>query len=574
MLTGRRKLFHTNRKLGGISGFPKMDESPYDAFGVGHASTSISAALGMAQAACLKGDNDRRIVAVIGDGAMTGGMVFEAMNNAGMAKANLLVILNDNQMAIDRNVGAINEYLLDITTSQTYNKVKKDVWDMLGKIKRFGPNTQQLIQKIETGIKTVVLRQSNLFEAMNFRYFGPVDGHDVVGLTKILRDLRNIPGPKLLHVLTKKGKGFPQAELNQTAWHSTSGAFDKLTGKLLPVPAPKKKPTSFQEVFGKTMARLAKENENIVAVTPAMPTGSSLTDMMEKLPGRVFDVGIAEPHAVTFSAGLATQGMKPYCSIYSSFMQRAYDQVLHDVALQKLPVVFCLDRGGLVGEDGPTHHGVYDLAYMRTIPGLIVSAPMDGDELRNMLYTAQFVKDRPISIRYPKGKTETYHEEKEFERIPIGKGRQLSRGKHIAILSIGLTGAFAKQTVKSLAKESMHVALYDLRFLKPLDEDLLHEIFRSYTDIITVEDGTLLGGLGSAIAEFATRNRYKNELTSLGVPDSYIEQGTQDELYEICGINSKGIAQRVKEICHSKAYFSEERAMKKDTKKESHYQDK
>lgn len=574
MLTGRRKLFHTNRKLGGISGFPKMDESPYDAFGVGHASTSISAALGMAEAACLKGDNERRIVAVIGDGAMTGGMAFEALNNAGMAKTNLLVILNDNHMAIDRNVGAINEYLLDITTSQTYNKAKKEVWDMLGKIRRFGPNTQQLIQKIESGIKSVVLRQSNLFEALNFRYFGPVDGHDVVGLTKTLRDLRNIPGPKLLHVLTKKGKGFPQAELNQTAWHSTSGAFDKSTGELLPMPAPKKKPVKFQDIFGKTMVEMANADNKIVAITPAMPTGSSLTQMQKEFPDRFFDVGIAEPHAVTFSAGLATQGMKPYCSIYSSFMQRAYDQVLHDVALQKLPVVFCLDRGGLVGEDGPTHHGVYDLAYMRTIPGLTVAAPMDGDELRNMLYTARFIKDGPISIRYPKAETEYKSQKGAFEKIPIGKGRQLKRGKDIALLSIGHTGAFARTALKTLATEGIHAAHYDMRFLKPIDEDLLHEVFKQYPHIVTLEDGTLIGGLGSAVAEFAALHRYKNDITVMAVPDKYIEQGTQAELYEICGIDSTGIARVLREIAISKGLAEKAEKTKGQKSKQAQYQDK
>ncbi|MCF6239940.1 MAG: 1-deoxy-D-xylulose-5-phosphate synthase [Bacteroidales bacterium] len=547
ILTGRRDNFHTNRKYKGVSGFPNRFESEYDAFGVGHSSTSISAALGMAMAAKAKGETDRNIVAVIGDGSMTAGLAFEGLNNAGMQNSNLLVILNDNHMAIDPNVGALNEYLLDITTSKTYNKVKDEVWNMLGKLKKFGPNTQAFIQKIENGIKSIILKQSNLFEALNFRYFGPVDGHDVSYLTQVLSDLKDIPGPKLLHVLTKKGKGFKQAELNQTIWHAP-GLFDKNTGELIKVKSDKPQAPKFQDVFGHTLVELAEMNKKIVGITPAMPSGSSLNIMMEKMPDRAFDVGIAEQHAVTFSAGLAADGMIPFCNIYSTFMQRAYDQVIHDVALQKLNVVFCLDRGGLVGADGATHHGAFDLAYMRCIPNMTVSAPMDEEELRNLMYTAQLPDKGTFVIRYPRGRGIMPDWKTPFKEIPVGKGRNIKEGNDIALLSIGAIGNELRKIYDKLEKEHISLAHYDMRFVKPLDEDLLHQIFNHFDKVITLEDGAINGGFGSAVLEFMADNQYKADIKRLGIPDKFIEHGTQQELYRECGYDAESIYLEIKKM--------------------------
>ena len=547
ILTGRRKQFHTNRKYNGISGFPKMDESEYDAFGVGHASTSVSAALGMAIASQKKEENDRQIVAVIGDGAMTGGMAFEALNHAGSLNSNLLVILNDNNMAIDPNVGAIKEYLIDITTSQTYNKVKDEIWKILGKLSRFGPNTQAFIQKIENGIKSIILRQSNLFEAMNFRYFGPVDGHDIMHLTEVLKDLKSISGPKLLHCQTKKGKGFKQAEIDQTKWHAP-GLFNKKTGELIKIKHKKPKPPNYQDVFGHTIVELAEKNDKIIGITPAMPSGSSLNIMMEKMPDRAFDVGIAEQHAVTFSAGLASQGMVPFCNIYSTFMQRAYDQVIHDVALQKLNVVFCLDRGGLVGSDGPTHHGSFDLAYLRCIPNMTVSSPMNEEELRNLMFTAQLENMGPFAIRYPRGNGVMVEWRKPMKKIKVGTGRIIKEGEDIAILSIGHIGNYAVDGCKELQYEGIDAAHYDMRFVKPLDEGLLHKIFRKFDKIITLENGTIVGGLGSAILEFMSEHNYTANVKRLGIPDRFIEHGTQDELYRECGFDARGIFKTAKQM--------------------------
>jgi 1-deoxy-D-xylulose-5-phosphate synthase len=479
ILTGRRDQFHTNRKLNGITGFPNRFESVYDAFGVGHSSTSISAALGLAVGSQKKKEKTRQVVAVIGDGALTGGLAFEGLNNAGVQKTNLLVILNDNDMAIDPNVGAFKEYLVDITTSKAYNKLKDDVWHMLGKLNRFGPNTQALIQKIDNGIKSILMKQSNFFESMNFRYFGPVDGHDVVYLAKVLEDLKTIPGPKILHVKTIKGKGFKQAELDQTTWHAP-GPFDKNTGEIIKGTNTKPIPPKFQDVFGHTLLELAKQNEKIVGITPAMPSGCSLNIMMEAMPDRTFDVGIAEQHAVTFSAGLAAQELIPFCNIYSSFMQRAYDQVIHDVALQKLQVVFCLDRGGLVGADGPTHHGAYDIPFMRCIPNMIVAAPMDEIELRNMMYTAQLKNKGPFSIRYPRGRGVITDWKQPFEEIEIGKSRTIREGKDIAILTIGNTGMFLNEIRERLEELHIDYAHYDMRFVKPIDEKILHHIFKRF----------------------------------------------------------------------------------------------
>lgn len=545
ILTGRRDRFNTNRKMNGISGFPKREESEYDTFGVGHSSTSISAALGMAVAANLKKENDRKIVAVIGDGAMTGGMAFEALNNAGASKSNLLVILNDNNMAIDPNTGVIGQYLLNISKSHTYNRMKKDVWEGLGKLDGFGKKTRKFIQKNQHALKNMLLKQNNLFEAFDFRYFGPIDGHDVEYLADALHDLKDIPGPKLLHVVTRKGKGFKHAELNQTRFHAP-GLFNKETGEILSCGCQVDKAPKFQNVFGETLLELAEQNEKIVGITPAMPTGCSMNLMIEKMPDRAFDVGIAEQHAVTFSAGLATQGMVPFCNIYSTFMQRAYDQVVHDVATQNLHVVFCLDRGGLVGEDGPTHHGVFDIAYMRSVPNMIVSAPMDEIELRNLMYTSQLDEiNQPFSIRYPRGCGVKPNWKEPFEKIEIGRGRQLSEGDDVAILTIGKSGVFAQRAVKALERRDISAAHYDLRFVKPLDEELLTTVFKKYKYVVTVEDGVIRGGFGSAVLEFMAENGYSSQVKVLGIPDRFIEHGTPDELYKLCGIDHKGITEAV-----------------------------
>ncbi len=553
ILTGRKKKFHTNRKYRGISGFPKTSESPYDSFGVGHASTSISAALGIALASRHQKHDERQVVAVIGDGALTGGLAFEGLNNTGSENSNLLVILNDNDIAIDPNVGAIKEYLIDITTSKTYNRFRNDIWNILGALSKLGPNAQKYAQQIETGVKSMFLQQSNMFESLNFRYFGPVDGHDILHLTEILRDMKHIKGPKLLHVKTKKGKGFAQAELNQTAFHSP-GKFDKETGKIFTLSREEKQAPRYQDVFGHTLLELARKNENIIGITPAMPTGSSLKIMMEEIPERTYDVGIAEQHAVTFSAGLAIEGMVPFCNIYSSFMQRSYDQAIHDVALQNLPVVFCLDRGGLVGDDGPTHHGVFDLSYMRSIPNMIVSAPMNEEELRNLMYTAQLKNHGPFSIRYPRGRGISADWKKPFKEIQVGKGRELQEGTDLAILSIGTAGNLASHAIDLLKESHISVAHFDLRFVKPLDEDLLHRVFKNFNQVITVEDGTIAGGFGSAILEFMADHNYHCQLKRMGVPDRFIEQGTQEELYRDCGFDAEGIARTVKSMVKPKVF--------------------
>ncbi len=549
ILTGRRERFSTNRKYKGISGFPKMAESEYDAFGTGHSSTSISAALGIAVAAKRKGEK-RQVVAVIGDGAITAGEAFEGLNNAGIAKSDLLVILNDNNIAIDPNVGAIKEYLLDLTTSKSYNRFKDKVWNFLGKVGKVGPRARTLAAQVEAGFKSTILDRSNLFEGMGFRYFGPIDGHDVLHLVKTLEDLKRIPGPKLLHCLTVKGKGFKQAEENQTIFHSP-GKFDKETGEI--ISTSNRDAPLYQEVFGKTILELALINEKIVGITPAMPTGCSLNIMMKELPERTFDVGIAEQHAVTFSAGLATQGMIPFCNIYSSFIQRAYDQIIHDVALQNLHVVFCIDRGGLVGADGPTHHGFFDLSFMRTIPNMIVSAPMDAVELRNLMYTAQLEKNsNPFSIRYPRGYCLISDWKRPFDEIEIGKARLLSEGNDIAVLSIGQPGNDVVAVVKKLEKESIMVTHWDMRFVAPLDKEVLHSVFKNFKKIITVEDGVLKGGFGSAIIEFMCDNGYSAEVRRLGIPDYFVEQGTQEELYKECGFDAEGIEKTIRELIQKK----------------------
>jgi len=553
ILTGRRQNFGTNRLYKGLSGFPNRKESEYDTFGVGHTSTSISAALGMATASHYKGENDRQHIAVIGDGAMTAGLAFEGLNNAGISKSNILVVLNDNCMSIDPNVGALRAYLTDMTISPGYNKMKDEVWKLLGKISKFGPNAQDIASKIENAVKTSLLKQSNLFESLNFRYFGPVDGHDVVHMARILKDLKNIPGPKILHALTMKGKGYKFSEEgNQTFWHAP-GTFDKDTGKVVKSDSTTPQPPKYQDVFGHTMVELAEKNSKIMGITPAMPSGCSLNIMMKAMPDRAFDVGIAEQHAVTFSAGLATQGLIPYCNIYSTFMQRAYDQVIHDVAIQNLKVVFCLDRGGVSGADGATHHGNYDLAFFRCVPNMIVSAPMDEIELRNLMYTAQLeTVTSPISIRYPRGNGVIIDWQQPFKEIEIGKGRKIKDGKDVAILTIGHPGNFAVKACKVLAEEGIDAAHYDMRFVKPIDEQMLHEVFTKFSNVITVEDGCLMGGMGSAVLEFMADNNYNSKVIRLGIPDKVVEQGTQMELYKECGYSPDDIVEAARGITGKK----------------------
>ncbi|MCE3281426.1 MAG: 1-deoxy-D-xylulose-5-phosphate synthase [Chitinophagaceae bacterium] len=554
ILTGRRDNFITNRKYKGLSGFPKRSESEYDTFGVGHSSTSISAALGMAMAAKYKGE-DRKCVAVIGDGAMTAGLAFEAMNHAGVADTDMLIVLNDNCMSIDPNVGALKEYLTDIALSPTYNKFKDDVWKALGKLpgKRL---TRTMAHKVAESMKTMVSSSANLFEALKIRYFGPIDGHNITKLVDTLADLKKIPGPKILHIITVKGKGYSLAEKDQTKWHAP-GLFDKVTGEIYKKKFEAPQPPKYQDVFGHTMIELAELNEKVMGITPAMPSGSSLKYMMEKMPHRAFDVGICEQHAVTLSAGLATQGMKVFCNIYSSFMQRAYDQVVHDVAIQKLPVVLCLDRAGLVGEDGPTHHGAYDIAYFRCIPDMIISAPMNEKELRNLMYTAQLESTQyPFVIRYPRGEGVMAEWRTPFEEIEIGKGRKLKDGRDVAILSLGHPGNFAQAAIRELRTQGLDPAHYDMRFAKPLDEALLHEVFTKYDKVVTIEDGTTTGGFGSAILEFMNLHGYKAEVKMLGIPDRIVEHGSPKELHRECEYDAQAIAETVRALLKTQVSVS------------------
>jgi 1-deoxy-D-xylulose-5-phosphate synthase len=548
ILTGRRDNFPTNRKYKGLSGFPKRSESEYDTFGVGHSSTSISAALGMAMAARYKGEQDRKVVAVIGDGAMTAGLAFEGMNHAGVADADMLIILNDNCMGIDPNVGALKEYLTDISLSPTYNKMKDDIWKLMGRLP-IGKNfSRSMAHKLTEGIKGVISSSSNLFEALKIRYFGPIDGHNISHLVDTLRDLQSIPGPKILHIITTKGKGYALAEKDQTKWHAP-GLFDKVTGEIMQKKKEGPQAPKYQDVFGHTMIELAEQNQKIFGITPAMPSGSSLKFMMEKMPHRAFDVGIAEQHAVTVSAGMATQGMRVFCNIYSSFMQRAYDSVVHDVAIQKLPVVFCLDRAGVVGDDGPTHHGCYDIAYFRCIPNMIISAPMNESELRNLMYTAQLESTKyPFVIRYPRGEGVMPEWKTPFKAIEIGTGRKLKDGEEIALLTLGHPGNFAATAIRELIGDGIRPAHYDMRFVKPLDEVLLHEICQRYSKLITVEDGTVKGGFGSAVLEFMAANGYKNDLRILGIPDRLVEHGTPAELHRECGYDAAAIVNTVREM--------------------------
>ncbi|MDB4648621.1 1-deoxy-D-xylulose-5-phosphate synthase [Crocinitomicaceae bacterium] len=543
ILTGRRKIFHTNRSKGGISGFPKRSESEYDTFGVGHSSTSVSAALGMAIANKYNGDSKTQHIAVIGDGAMTAGMAFEGINHAGFEKdANLLVILNDNGMSIEPSVGALREYSKNFKPSQPLGNVKDELWKLLGKVSKFGPDAQSIVAKVSKALKG---GQSNLFESLNFQYFGPIDGHDVERLASVLSELKDIPGPKILHCITRKGAGYKFSEEgNPAQWHAP-GIFNKLTGEIVKIAPAASIPPKYQDVFGHTIVELAEKNEKIMGITPAMPSGCSLNIMMKAMPNRAFDVGIAEQHAVTFSAGLATQGLLPFCNIYSSFMQRAYDQVLHDVALQNLDVVFCLDRAGLVGADGATHHGAYDLAYMRCIPNMIVASPMNEEELRNLMFTAQLPNKGPFTIRYPRGRGVLSEWKTPMKEVTVGKGRRLTNGDDIAILSIGHPGNFVQEAVDELSKIGVSVAHYDMRFVKPLDEIMLHEVFTKFKYIVSVEDGCVMGGFGSAVIEFMADQKYQVDLTRLGIPDKYIHHGTQKELWSDCGFDAKGIVNTV-----------------------------
>ncbi len=546
ILTGRRDTFSTNRKMGGIRPFPSPEESEYDTFTCGHASNSISAALGMAVAAMKKGERDRHVVAVIGDGSMSGGLAFEGLNNVSSTPNNLLIILNDNDMAIDRSVGGMKQYLFNLTTSNRYNQLRFKTSQLLFKMGILNEDRRKALIRLGNSLKSLVAQQQNIFEGMNIRYFGPVDGHDVQNIARILRDIKDMEGPKVLHLHTIKGKGFEPAEKHPGIWHAP-GKFDPETGKRL-IADTNGMPPLFQDVFGHTLVELAKQNPRIVGVTPAMPTGCSMNFLMEQMPGRAFDVGIAEGHAVTFSGGMAKDGLLPFCNIYSSFMQRAYDNVIHDVAIQRLPVVLCLDRAGLVGEDGPTHHGMFDLAYMRPIPNLTVSSPMDEHELRRLMYTAQLPDKGPFVIRYPRGRGVLVDWKCPLEEIPVGRGRKLKEGRDLAVITIGPIGNTAAHAIAQVEKENpkQSIAHYDLRFLKPLDEELLHEIGTRFNHIITIEDGIKAGGMGSAVLEFMADHGYSPKLQRIGIPDHFIEHGTAAQLYALCGLDEEGIKKVLK----------------------------
>ncbi|MDR0954701.1 MAG: 1-deoxy-D-xylulose-5-phosphate synthase [Rikenellaceae bacterium] len=542
ILTGRRDQFATKRTLGGLSGFPVMAESIYDSFGAGHASTSISAALGMAAADDLTGEK-RQVVAIIGDGSLSGGLAYEGLNNAGAMNTDLLVILNDNRMSIDKNVGAMQEYLLSITASRRYNRLKNWVWDHLGRFKWL----RRQIQKTGNALKTGLLQQSNLFEALNFRYFGPVDGHNLKSLVRVLNDLKQIPGPKLLHIVTEKGHGYQPAVENPALWHAP-GRFNPENGELEVDPCDTTPPMRYQDVFGYTLIELAQVNPRIVGVTPAMPSGCSLSLMMEVMPERTFDVGIAEGHAVTFSAGMAAGGLHPFCNIYSTFMQRAYDNVIHDVALQHLDVTFCLDRAGIVGEDGATHQGIFDIAAFRAIPHVTIAAPMNEVELRHLMYTSQLPGNGAFVIRYPRGRGVIRDWQQPMEAIPVGTGRLLREGTDIALLSLGPVGNFAAQAIEQAEADGISVEHIDLRFAKPLDEALLHRVGRKFRRVITVEDGVISGGVGSAVLEFMNAHGYPCEVTLLGVPDEFPEHGTPHQLHHRYGFDTEGILNAIRQL--------------------------
>ncbi len=557
ILTGRRDAFYTNRKYGGLSGFPRRQESPYDTFGVGHASTSISAALGMAKARDIARE-DRRVVAVIGDGSLTGGLAFEALNNAGAGDSDLLVILNDNRMSIDPNVGALNEYLAEITSGQHWNHLRDEVWSFFDKLKGMGGGTlQRLASRVEDGVKSMIT-PGGLFEALGFRYFGPVDGHDVHLLTELLRDLRKLHGPILLHTVTVKGKGFAPAERDQVKWHAQSSPFDKVTGAAVTASTAKKASApKWQDVFGKALVELALQDEKVVGITAAMPSGTSMKLMLEELPKRAFDVGIAEMHGVVFAAGLATEGLRPFVAIYSSFLQRAYDGIVHDVALQKLPVVFCIDRAGVAGADGPTHHGALDIAYLRCVPNLVSAAPMDEEDLRDMMFTANGWNEGPFAIRYPRGEATGMAIAEGFREIVVGKGRKLREGSDLTFVTYGAIGSYAVEACERLEAEGISAAHYDLRFCKPLDEELLKEVFERFDRVITLEDGVVQGGAGSAVLEWMTDHGYRANVLRLGLPDRFLPHGEQLELHDLAGIGPDGLVQHARSMLQGAAETAE-----------------
>ena len=547
ILTGRRDRFSTNRKLNGLAPFPTPSESEYDTFTCGHASNSISAALGMAVAAKLKGETDRHIVAVIGDGSMSGGLAFEGLNNASATPNNLLIILNDNNMAIDRSVGGMKQYLLNLHTSEGYNRFRNVMSRQMSKWGFLTDERRKAIIRFNNSVKSLLMQQQNIFEGMNIRYFGPIDGHDTVSMIKVLNEIKDMSGPKLLHIHTVKGKGYKPAEECATEWHAP-GKFNKATGERIK-PCAEGMPPLFQEVFGNTLLELARTNKKIVGVTPAMPSGCSMNIMMKEMPDRVFDVGIAEGHAVTFSAGMAKDGLIPFCNIYSTFMQRAYDNVIHDVAIQKLNVVMCLDRAGLVGEDGATHHGIFDIAYMRIIPNLTIAAPMDEHELRKLMYTAQQPDMGPFVIRYPRGRGMLTDWKCEFEAIPVGKGRLLKEGKDMAVITLGPIGYKAQKAIERIESETnLSIAHYDLRFVKPLDKEMLDSIGKNFRKIITIEDGVLSGGAGSAVMEFMSDNGYNVDIKRLGIKNCFVQHGAVNELYKICGLDEESIYQFIKDF--------------------------
>jgi 1-deoxy-D-xylulose-5-phosphate synthase len=539
ILTGRRKTFSTYRHLGGLRPFPSPEESEYDTFACGHASNSISAALGMAVAAQGHGEGDRQVVAVIGDGSMSGGLAFEGLNNVSSTPNNLLIILNDNNMSIDRSVGGMKHYLHQLHTSSFYNNLRYRLSQQLVRWGLLGENTRQRILRFNNSVKSLLSNQQNIFEGLNIRYFGPIDGHDVVELVATLRQIKNMKGPKLLHIHTVKGKGFQAAEENPTVYHAP-GKYDPETGERLSCNA-EGLPPRYQDVFGETLLELAKQNDKIVGITPAMATGCSLSIMMKEMPERTFDVGIAEGHAVTFAGGLAKEGLVPFCNIYSSFAQRAYDNIIHDVALCRLPVVFCLDRAGLVGQDGATHHGAFDLAALRPIPNLTISSPMNEHELRYLMYTAQLPNNGPFVIRYPRGRGTLTDWRCPLVELPVGCGRKLTEGNDVAVLTLGPIGNVVAEVVRELKEAGRLVAHYDMRFLKPIDQDILREVGKGYKRIVTVEDGVVQGGLGSAVVEYMADHNLHPEVIRLGLPDSFVEHGTPEELYHIVGLDAEAI---------------------------------
>lgn len=547
VLTGRRDAFENNRKMNGLSGFPNPKESEYDAFIAGHASNSISAALGMSIAAQLQGDKDRNVVAVIGDASISGGLAFEAMNNASINKNNLIIVLNDNDMAIDECVGAFGEYMSHLNTSRKYNDMKMKVYEYCVRHKLINEHGRGLILRFSNSVKALLANRQNIFEGLNIRYFGPFDGHDVAKLVDVFNDIKDMRGPRIVHLRTRKGKGFAPAEKDPTTWHAP-GKFNKDTGEILSKPSDQPHPLKFQDVFGKTIVELAQADEKVVGITAAMPTGCSLTFLQEAFPKRAFDVGIAEEHAVTFAGGLAKDGLKPYCCIYSSFLQRAYDEIIHDVALQNLPVVFCIDRAGLVGEDGATHHGAFDLAYLNCIPNMIVSSPIDEHSLRNLLYTSNQVEHGPFAIRYPRGGGKLVDWHNDMQVLPIGKGRKLSSGERVAVLSIGPFGSDVAEAVAELRSEGVNAAHYDMIFLKPIDEAILEEVGKMYHTVITVEDGTIRGGLGSTVVDWFNDHGYSTRVYKMGIPDEFICQGTVAQLRDYCGIGKGEIKNRIKEL--------------------------